>query len=75
MEERKIFKNGSGYTDRGSLLACTMYWDEFGTYIGQEQMNCMDDDPDVPPVLFFKAQGNEEPVKYALTKEQMETAI
>lgn len=70
--DRKIYKTDNGYTDNGSPLGCTMFWDEYGTYLGQEQINCFDDGP---PILFFKAVGNEEPVKYALTEEEMKSAI
>lgn len=71
---RQVYKTADGFTDNGSVLGCTMYWDKFGTYIGQEQMNCMDDDPEAPATLFFRAQGNEEPVKYSLTPEEMTNA-
>lgn len=71
---RKVYKTSEGFTDHGSPFGCTMFWDKFGTYLGQEQMNCMDDDPDAPATLFFKAQGNEEPVKFALTLEEMKSA-
>ena len=69
--ERKIFRTNDGFMDNGSILGCVMFWDKHGTYLGQEQMNCSDEGPSI---LFFKAQGNEEPVKYALTQSEMESA-
>ena len=71
---RQVYKTAEGFMDTGSVLGCIMYWDKFGTYIGQEQMNCMDDDPEAPAAPFFHARGNEESVMYALTPEEMANA-
>ena len=74
-DENVIFrrKDGTGFVDNGSILSCIMHWDEFGAYIGQEQLNCLGG-PDEPPTLFFKAQGNQAG-ELGLTQEQMDNAI
>ncbi|WP_234053644.1 MULTISPECIES: hypothetical protein [unclassified Xanthobacter] len=69
--ERTIYRLPDGaFRDDGSLLSCIMYWDECGAYVGQEQMNVIDD---APPVFFFKATGNQAG-EYGLTREEMEGA-
>lgn len=71
--QRQVYRTETGFTDNGSLLSCCMFWDEFGTYLGQEQLNVID--PEGPPTFFYKAQGNEEPVKFSLSAEEMANAL
>jgi len=74
MDEPDIVKTPTGYEQDFGALSHRMVWDEYGAYMGQWQMNCMDDHPDAPPEIFLHAQGNEAG-RLGLTQEEMEAAI
>lgn len=74
MVNRKIYKRSDGtFVDDGCVLSRIMYWDEYGAYLGQEQLNCLDDDPDSPPTIFLHAQGNDAG-RLGLTQDEMDRA-
>ena len=74
MTSRIIYRLSSGgFMDNGEILSCVMYWDEFGAYLGQEQLNCLGG-PEEPLTIFFKATGNQAG-EFGLTQAEMETAI
>lgn len=70
---KKIKKTDSGYEDRTDF-SCTFYYDQKGLYLGQEQINCLDEDIDAPPTLFFKARENQAE-EFKLTQEEINSAI
>ena len=68
----QVVKTPSGFEDlEGSLLSCVLHLDKDGIYIGQEQLNCLDNHPDALPTLFLKPQGDESEWM-SLTKEEMD---
>ena len=70
-EQRKILRlTGGGFIENG--LMWSSYWDEHGAYLGQEQENASGDRGE-PPVLIFRARGNEAG-QFGLSREEMETA-
>ena len=74
-DEYVIYRAEDGsFFDNGSLLGCICYWDKFGAYLGQEQMNVTDDSPGAPDTFFFPASGNQAG-EYGLTEEKMQNAV
>lgn len=68
-----IKKTTSGFEQDYGVLSHRMVWDEYGAYLGQWQMNCLDDDPDSPWEIFLTAQGNQAG-EFGLTQEEMDNA-
>lgn len=54
-----------------SMMSCTMFWDEHGAYLGQEQPNMLDDET---ATIWLPATGNEAG-QFGLTQEEMNNAI
>lgn len=72
--EPTIIKTSTGFVQDYGPLSHRMVWDQYGAYLGQYQMNLMDDHPDAPPELFFRAQGNQAG-EFGLTQEEMDNAV